>query len=117
MPPSLPADRPGRSRGQRPALQWQARGVDDLGIACGLLEGAGVVCVLTGAGISTASGIPDFRGPEGVWTKDPAAEALSSYDAWVHDATVRRRAWARRVESRGLRPQPNAGHHALVDLE
>ena len=91
--------------------------MDDLAIACRLLEGAGVVSVLTGAGISTASGIPDFRGPEGIWTKDPAAEALSSYDTWVHDAAVRRRAWARRLEARGLRPQPNAGHGALVELE
>src|SRR5579863_6262870 len=81
------------------------------------LEGARVVSVLTGAGISTASGIPDFRGPEGLWTKDPAAEALSTYDAWVNDPEVRRRAWRRRVEARGVRPTPNAGHLALVALE
>jgi NAD-dependent deacetylase len=89
----------------------------DLAAARRLLEAASRVCVLTGAGISTASGIPDFRGPEGVWTKDPAAEWLSSYDVWVSDVEVRRRAWRRRVETRGERPLPNDGHAALVALE
>jgi NAD-dependent deacetylase len=91
--------------------------VDDLGIARRLLDAAMVVSVLTGAGISTASGIPDFRGPEGIWTKDPAAEALSSYDTWVRDPAVRRHAWARRLDTSGLRALPNDGHRALVDLE
>jgi NAD-dependent deacetylase len=96
---------------------WDPSGVDDLSGARALLEGARTVAVLTGAGISTASGIPDFRGPEGIWTKDPAAEMLSSYDVWVRDPEVRRRAWRSRVASRGVRPTPNAGHLALVDLE
>ena len=91
--------------------------MDELARAQALLEGARTVCVLTGAGISTASGIPDFRGPEGVWTKDPAAEMLSTYDVWVRDADVRRRAWRRRVETRDERPVPNDGHRALVALE
>jgi NAD-dependent deacetylase len=82
-----------------------------------LLERARTVSVLTGAGISTASGIPDFRGPEGIWTKDPAAEMLSTYDVWVSDVEVRRRAWRRRVETRDDRPLPNEGHRALVTLE
>jgi NAD-dependent protein deacetylase/lipoamidase len=91
--------------------------VDGLDEARALLAGARCVCVLTGAGISTASGIPDFRGPEGIWTKDPAAEMLSSYDVWVGDEEVRRRAWRRRAETRDDRPLPNDGHLALVALE
>jgi NAD-dependent deacetylase len=91
--------------------------VDGLDEARALLLGARRVCVLTGAGISTASGIPDFRGPEGIWTKDPAAEMLSSYDVWVSDEDVRRRAWRRRAETRAERPRPNDGHLALVALE
>lgn len=82
-----------------------------------LLGAARTVAVLTGAGISTASGIPDFRGPAGIWTLDPRAERASSYDAWVRDASVRREAWRRRVAGRGSHPVPNAGHRALVDLE
>jgi NAD-dependent deacetylase len=91
--------------------------VDRLDAAKEVLEIACLVSVLTGAGISTASGIPDFRGPDGVWTKDPAAEALSSYDTWVTDADVRRRGWRRRLESRAVRPAPNDAHRALVELE
>ena len=86
-------------------------------MAVDAVGGASTVCVLTGAGISTASGIPDFRGPEGIWTKDPDAEMLSSYDTWVADPEVRRRAWRRRVETRAVRPRPNPGHLALVALE
>jgi NAD-dependent deacetylase len=91
--------------------------VDDLDEARARLEGARAVTVLSGAGISTASGIPDFRGPEGIWTKDPAAEMLSTYDVWVADVEVRRRAWRRRAETRHERPVPNDGHRALVTLE
>jgi NAD-dependent deacetylase len=91
--------------------------VDGAGRARELLEQAQTVSVLTGAGISTASGIPDFRGPEGIWTKDPAAEMLSTYEVWVSDVEVRRRAWRRRVETRDERPLPNDGHRALVTLE
>jgi NAD-dependent deacetylase len=82
----------------------------------GWLTEARRVCVLTGAGISTDSGIPDFRGPQGVWTRDPEAEKLSTLQYYVADPEVRRRAWqARRAHPWGA--QPNAAHLALVDLE
>jgi NAD-dependent deacetylase len=81
------------------------------------LQAARRVVVLTGAGISTDSGIPDFRGPSGVWTKDPAAERSSHIDHYLADPEVRRRAWRTRTESPAWSAEPNAGHRALVDLE
>jgi NAD-dependent deacetylase len=75
------------------------------------------IVALTGAGISTASGIPDFRGPEGVWTNDPAAEMLSSFDRWVADPEVRKAAWRSRTERSVFDVEPNDGHRALVALE
>ncbi|WP_192775781.1 SIR2 family NAD-dependent protein deacylase [Nonomuraea africana] len=75
------------------------------------------VTVLTGAGISTDSGIPDFRGPQGVWTKDPAAQALVSIDSYLADPEVRRRSWQARRDHPAWSAEPNAGHRALVLLE
>jgi NAD-dependent deacetylase len=82
-----------------------------------LLDEATTVVVLTGAGISTASGIPDFRGPEGVWTKDPNAEMLSDFETWVTQPTIRTAAWQSRRRSPYWSAQSNPGHHALVTLE
>jgi len=75
------------------------------------------VVVLTGAGISTDSGIPDFRGPQGVWTRNPKAEKLSDIRFYMSDPEVRRLSWQSRLEHTAWSAQPNAGHRALVELE
>jgi len=83
----------------------------------GWIGGAQRVVVLTGAGISTDSGIPDFRGPQGVWTTNPKAEKLSDIRYYMSDPEVRRLSWQSRLEHSAWRAQPNAGHVALVELE
>src|SRR5689334_24683797 len=83
----------------------------------GWIDAARRIAVLTGAGISTDSGIPDFRGPQGVWTKNPEAEKQATIQHYVADPEVRRRAWRARLESPAWTAKPNAGHRALVDLE
>lgn len=75
------------------------------------------VVALTGAGISTESGIPDFRGPQGVWTKNPKAEKLSDIRYYMADPEVRRLAWQQRLTHPAWQAKPNAGHLALVALE
>jgi len=98
---------------------WEAAVVDaEVTAAADLLAGAHSIAVLTGAGISTDSGIPDFRGPDGVWTKNPEAEKASDISYYVRDASIRERNWALRAGGE-LWPdvQPNDGHRALVRLE
>jgi NAD-dependent deacetylase len=75
------------------------------------------IVVLTGAGISTDSGIPDFRGPQGLWTKNPKAELMSQLSYYVSDPEVRRLAWQNRMASPAWTAEPNAGHRALVELQ
>ena len=81
------------------------------------VQQASRVTVLTGAGISTDSGIPDFRGPNGVWTKNPAAEKASTLQHYLADPDVRRAAWQNRLHSPAWHARPNAGHAAFVELE
>lgn len=81
------------------------------------IDAAQRVVALTGAGISTDSGIPDFRGPQGVWTKNPDAEKMATLQNYVADPEVRKRAWRSRLESPAWGAEPNAGHRALVTLE
>jgi NAD-dependent deacetylase len=66
---------------------------DDLREVRGWIRAAERIVVLTGAGISTESGIPDFRGPQGVWTRNPGAEKMATLSHYVSDPEVRRRAW------------------------
>jgi NAD-dependent deacetylase len=90
---------------------------DELAEVRGWIDGATRLVALTGAGISTDSGIPDFRGPNGLWTKNPAAEKASSLQHYLSDPEVRRAAWQNRLHSPAFAAEPNAGHRALVTLE
>lgn len=86
-------------------------------VVAGLIREASFVTALTGAGISTESGIPDFRGPQGVWTKDPAAEKLFTLQNYMVDPEIRKRAWKGRAEHPAWRARPGKGHLALAELE
>lgn len=84
--------------------------------AATLLRDALHVMALSGAGISTESGIPDFRGPKGVWTKNPAAERAATIQHYLANREARVASWQNRVESPMWRAEANAGHGAIADL-
>lgn len=89
-------------------------------VARDLVKAAARILVLTGAGISTDSGIPDFRGPQGVWTRNPKAEKASNIQFWVQDSEVRAARWEHMARQRAAgalaRPKPNRGHAAVTEL-
>lgn len=93
---------------------WDTGWVDE---ARRIIDAAQRVTVLTGAGISTDSGIPDFRGPQGVWTNNPGAERTATLSHYLNDPEVRRESWQQRLRSPAWAARPNAGHLAIVDLE
>lgn len=100
--------------GHEPLARASAESID---LVRGWISQARSVVVLTGAGISTDSGIPDFRGPKGLWTRDPAAEKMATLQYYVADPAVRIRSWQWRLETEMNRREANAGHRALVALE
>lgn len=90
---------------------------EEVARARALVARAERVLALTGAGISTDSGIPDFRGPQGIWTKNPDAERKATIQHYVADPEVRKGVWQSRLSSPAWTAAPNAGHLALVELE
>lgn len=94
-----------------PVTIWESLSLDALKT---LLDGASRVAIFTGAGISTESGIPDFRSPGGVWTKNQPIE----FSEFLASEEMRREAWRRKmaVDQVIRQAQPNRGHRAVAEL-
>ena len=86
-------------------------------LARAMIQEAPNVVILTGAGVSTDSGIPDFRGPQGLWTKNPLAEKMSDIRFYMSDPEVRRLAWQSRLQHPALTAVPNIAHDAIASFE
>lgn len=112
--PGPPPDSLGSRRRTHPAEESPIGPLEEI---AGWIARSSRVVALTGAGVSTASGVPDFRGPQGVWTRDPKAERMADIDVYVSDPEVRRRAWQQRLTAAERQVEPNPAHHALVELE
>src|SRR5262245_32016435 len=91
--------------------------MDQLDVVRTWIEESSRIVVLTGAGISTDSGIPDFRGPNGVWTKNPEAEKQATLQHYVSNPDVRKKSWQSRLTHPAWDAKPNPGHLAIVELE
>src|SRR5204863_9342338 len=85
-------------------------------IVRGWIDAARRIVALTGAGISTDSGIPDFRGPQGLWTRNPEAEKMATIGHYMADPEVRKRSWQMRLDMGIDRREPNPGHRAFTEL-
>jgi len=89
----------------------------DVHAAAEWVRSAERIVVLSGAGLSTDSGIPDFRGPNGLWTRNPEAEKASHLQHYLADTALRKLAWQNRLRAPAFAATPNTGHHAIVELE
>lgn len=73
------------------------------------------IIVFTGAGISTESGIPDFRSPGGIWTKYNPQDF--TYQKFINNPETRRLTWQRFRDIPWMKIKPNAAHYAVAELE